>query len=240
MGSCVDTGVAFSISRGAKSDAEHRIPSTGRRAPIGTSVCGMDTESQDAHLSVRADDASGQAVPVPHRSVLAFVVVSGPPGSGKSILASGLASRLELPLFSKDTIKEALMDALGAADMEASRRLGSASIETLLALAHENGRGILESNWRASVSAEALGNLPGPVVEVFCDCAPHVSRLRYADRRDRHPGHFDAARINDDSLWSGEASRPVGGGWPVVVVDTSAPVDLDAVCGQIVAVAATT
>lgn len=208
--------------------------------PNGTSVCGIDAESQDARLSVRAYHASGQAVPVPDRSVLAFVVVSGPPGSGKSSLASALASRLELPLFSKDTIKEALMDALGAPDIEASRLLGFASIETLLALARENGRGVLESNWRASASAEALGRLPAPVVEVFCDCAPHVSRLRYADRLERHPGHFDAARINDDSLWSGEASRPVGGGWPVVVVDTSAPVDLDAVCGQIVAVVATT
>jgi predicted kinase len=87
---------------------------------------------------------------VPDRSVLAFVLVSGPPGSGKSTLASGLASRLELPLFSKDTIKEALMDALGAPDIETSRLLGSASTQTMLAVAHENGRGILESNWRAS------------------------------------------------------------------------------------------
>ena len=28
-------------------------------------------------------------------------------------------------------------------------------------------------------------------------------------RRERHPGHFDATRIGDDSLWSGEASRPI-------------------------------
>jgi predicted kinase len=187
---------------------------------------------------VRVGDASRQSVGVPDSSVLAYVVVSGPPGSGKSSLGSGLASRLELPLFSKDTIKEALMEALGAPDIEASRRLGSASIETLLALAHANGRRVLESNWRASASAEALGRLPGRVVEVFCDCPTQVCRQRYADRHERHPGHFDAARMNDDSLWSEEASRPVAEGWAVVIVDTTAPVDLHAVCAEIVAVAA--
>ena len=64
-------------------------------------------------------------------NVLAFVVVSGPPGSGKSSLASVLSKRFGLPLFSKDTIKEALMSALGAPHIEASRRLGAASIQVL-------------------------------------------------------------------------------------------------------------
>ena len=38
-----------------------------------------------------------------------FVVVSGPPGSGKSAVAEPLARELGLPLIAKDTIKEALM-----------------------------------------------------------------------------------------------------------------------------------
>jgi predicted kinase len=78
--------------------------------------------------------------------VVAFVIVSGPPGSGKSTLAQHLAHRLVLPLFAKDTIKEALMDALDVPDVATSRRLGAAAIETLLALARANGRGVLESN----------------------------------------------------------------------------------------------
>jgi predicted ATPase len=42
-----------------------------------------------------------------------LVLVTGPPGSGKTTLAVPLARRLELPLIAKDTIKEALFDALG-------------------------------------------------------------------------------------------------------------------------------
>ncbi len=157
-----------------------------------------------------------------------FVVVSGPPGSGKSTLAACLADRLALPLFAKDTIKEALMDSLGVPDIEASRRLGAAAVRTLLALAHENGGGVLESNWRASVSLDDLRALPGSIVEVFCDCDTVVSRARYASRgTTRHPGHFDAAWVDDDSLWTGEVSQPLDGGWPVLRVDTSAAVDVD-------------
>jgi predicted kinase len=170
--------------------------------------------------------------------VVAFVIVSGPPGSGKSTLAAQLASRLDLPLFSKDTIKEALMDALGVTDIATSRRLGAAAIETLLALARANGRGVLESNWRASVSRDELRTLPGQCVEVFCQCDGAISRERYAHRAsERHPGHFDDVRAVDDGLWLGDASHPVSGGWPVVTVDTSLPVNLDAVCAAVSALA---
>jgi predicted kinase len=43
-----------------------------------------------------------------------FVIVSGPPGAGKSSLAIPLAQRLGLPLLRKDHIKETLHDHLPA------------------------------------------------------------------------------------------------------------------------------
>ena len=42
----------------------------------------------------------------------AYVVVSGPPGSGKTTLAPRLAAELDLPLIAKDTIKQALLAVL--------------------------------------------------------------------------------------------------------------------------------
>ena len=156
-----------------------------------------------------------------------FVVVSGPPGSGKSTLAGPLAEELGLPLIAKDTIKEALMTALGAPDVEASRRLGVAAVHTMLAVAAASPIGaVIESNLRRSVAVGELGRLPGPIVEVFCRCDPDVSRARYVARTGtRHPGHFDEQRA-DGELWSGEAAEPVAGGWPVLEVDTDRAVDL--------------
>jgi len=61
-----------------------------------------------------------------------FVVVSGPPASGKSTLAPMLARELDLPLIAKDTIKDALMSVLPVPDVEASRQMGRAAVRAML------------------------------------------------------------------------------------------------------------
>ena len=64
-----------------------------------------------------------------------FVVVTGPPGSGKTTLATALAAEMRLPLFAKDTIKEVLMTVLPVPDVETSKKMGRAAIEIMFALA---------------------------------------------------------------------------------------------------------
>ena len=155
-----------------------------------------------------------------------FVVVSGPPASGKTTLARAIAPVLGLPLIAKDTIKQALMTVLPVADVAASRVVGRASVAALLAVAAESGGAVLESVWHRSYAVDDLRRLPGAVVEVFCRCDPVLTAKRYALRAgSRDAGHFDASRATGE-LWNDEVARPVAGGWPVIEVDTTGPVDV--------------
>lgn len=168
-------------------------------------------------------------------SVGRFVVVSGGPGCGKSTLAPALAERLGLPLIAKDTIKEALMSVLPVPDVETSRQLGRAAVAAMYALARANGRGVLDSVWHRSAALPDLAALPGQIVEVCCRCDPSVAASRY-DRRgvERMAGHFSADRTAEE-LWSPETTEPVGGGWPVIEVDTTGAVDVVALTARIAA-----
>jgi predicted kinase len=155
-----------------------------------------------------------------------YVVVSGPPASGKTTLASALAPALGLPLIAKDTIKQALMTVLPVPDVPASRMIGRTSVAALLAVAAEAPGAVLESVWHRSHAAAELGNLPGNLVEVFCRCDPAIAAERYARRAGtRAAGHFDAKRTIEE-LWNDDVARPVAGGWPVLEVDTTARVDI--------------
>ena len=168
------------------------------------------------------------------RASPSFIVVSGPPASGKSTLAPALAERLALPLVAKDTIKDALMSCLPVPDVEASRELGRAAVIAMLAVAADSPIGaVIESNFNRSVAAESLRTLPGPIVEVFCRCDRDVARHRYEARAgSRHAGHFDTIRTAEE-LWNDEVAQPVAAGWPLLEVNTNQPADMEAVVAAV-------
>lgn len=170
-----------------------------------------------------------------------FVIVSGPPASGKSTLAPVLARELGLPLVAKDTIKEALMSVLPVPDVDASREVGRAAVAAMLAVAAESPIGaVIESNFHRSLAAQDLGRLPGARVEVFCRCDRAVAHERHRARAGSRPaGHFDSARSLDE-LWNDEVAEPVAGGWPVVEADTDDPVDVARIVAFVRASTATT
>lgn len=163
-----------------------------------------------------------------------FVVVSGPPASGKSTLAPRLAAELGLPLIAKDTIKDALMSVLPVPDLATSRQIGGAAVRAMLAVAAASPVGaVIESNFHRSMALAELEALPGLVMEVFCRCDAAVAAQRYRQRAGtRHAGHFDDLR-EPGELWNDEVAEPVAGGWPLLEVDTNTPVDLVAVVTSI-------
>lgn len=135
------------------------------------------------------------------------VFVTGDPGVGKTHLAKMLGERFSLPVFSKDEIKEPLMDILGWTDKASTRRHGAASYEILCRIIRAEaaaGRSIIiespfpteESN-PITPTFEALQTETGfQAFEVLCTCEPNILYQRLIDRAaTRHTGHFDRERL---------------------------------------------
>ena len=160
-----------------------------------------------------------------------LVIVSGAPGAGKTTLGRTIATRLCLPFLSKDALKEAIGDELGApGDVPASQRLGLAAYRILYDVAGRilasGGGTVVESNFRRGVSEPDLR----PIVEladarlVHCSAAAATVQARYAERYargDRHPVHLDAQRADAlaDDLASGRF-EPLDLDVPTIVVAT--------------------
>lgn len=158
-----------------------------------------------------------------------FVLVGGWPASGKSTLSRGLADALGCDVLSKDEVKEALMDQLGAPDtVEESRRLGRAAVAAVLRVARGCRAAVIDSTW-FPYAAPMVRALPGPFVEVRCEVPVEIARERYR-RRSRDAGHLDSLRTEDE-LWG--APVPALGVGPLIRVDTSSPVDVEALAGRI-------
>ena len=167
-----------------------------------------------------------------------FVLVTGWPGSGKSTLAAALAGELGLPLLAKDEIKEALMDGFGRPETVAgSQRLGKAAVLAMLRTARTCPGAVLDSTW-FDYALPLARTLPGRLIEVHCTVPLDLARARYRARAGhRHAGHLDDAR-SDQELW-GEPCHPLALG-PVVVVDTSGPVDIAELAATLARVLAAT
>ena len=129
-----------------------------------------------------------------------LVVVSGPPATGKTALAERISKKFELPLLTKDSIKESLFDSLGWNDRECSKQLGVASVLLLFKLVET----MLEVRLSAVVESAFISEFDNPrfkdlrsrfvfhVLQIHCTADPDVVLARFRGREApgcRHPGH---------------------------------------------------
>jgi predicted kinase len=135
---------------------------------------------------------------------IVIVIVTGPPASGKSTLASRLAADLSLPAITKDGIKETLLEASGPVDVEESKHLGRAAWAVLWHVLEAElaaRRSVLvEGNFSAVDADPHLRRLGETfaftALQVHCFAPVDVLYERYEARiGERHPGHTDAARL---------------------------------------------
>jgi predicted kinase len=172
------------------------------------------------------------------------ILVNGLPASGKSTLGAALAAVLGCPFLSKDAVKEPLADLVGP--MIPGRALGGIAMDTVWAMAGAVEHGVvIDSVWVTAESREfvrrGLETAGSPrAVEVWCEVdratAEQRIRARYAPGAvpPRHRVHGSA----DELLAVRDALAPTAGPTglcPVVRVDTSGPVDFDALVPQLAA-----
>lgn len=128
------------------------------------------------------------------------IIISGPPGTGKTSLGKLIARELALPFFYKDQIKESLFDTLGWSDAAWSKKLGTASMEILYRLLEaqleSNASFVFEANFKPETDKPILQRLTSRYgtnfIELFCYAEPAVIVQRFNSRilhKRRHPGH---------------------------------------------------
>jgi predicted kinase len=168
-----------------------------------------------------------------------LVVVSGPPGAGKTSIGHRLADHLGLPFLNKDGFKEVLFDTLGWSDRDWSRRLGGASMLLLFHAADRllaaGASLVVEANFDAERSCQDLRSLQqrhsACACQIQCvgDGAVFLDRFRARDQSgERHPGHVDHATIDavEASIRRGRGQRLCLEG-PVIELDTTDLATLD-------------
>lgn len=157
-----------------------------------------------------------------------------------------------MPFISKDDIKENLFDSLRGnpqnsrgsrrgrtpvgklLELRTSRQLGGAAMNLLWRLAADCPSAVLEANFRSQSDYERqrVTELCQQPVEVYCRVPPDLAARRYTERgarADRHPVHV-VRSITADALAQFQEPFNLG---PVLEVDTTAPVDVDALAAQV-------
>lgn len=168
-----------------------------------------------------------------------LIIVSGPSCSGKSTLAKQIAKKFELPLMTKDEIKEIIFDNLGWSDREWSKKVGATSNRLLnyfLDVVMMSRQSIIiESNFKRDLDTKQIltkikkyGYIS---LQIMCQCDGKILLERFKKRSEsteRHPGHNDSKNYDEfrGMLLRGKLD-PLQIGGEIIVFDTTNLDELD-------------
>jgi glucokinase len=125
------------------------------------------------------------------------ILVNGPPASGKTTIAEGLAQYFHLPILARDAVQEALYDVIGTGDREYNRMLGRAGMAVIWSMLRHfpPDATVIIDAWCRYPPFDWLveGFKTAGIthfVEVFCWAPGEILAKRYLSRvGQRHTGH---------------------------------------------------
>lgn len=176
-----------------------------------------------------------------------LIIVSGPSCSGKSTLAKKISDKFELPLITKDGIKELIFDNLGWSDREWSKKVGGTSNKLLIyfldAMLISKRPVIIESNFKKEFDTdpilEKISKFGYSPLQIMCQCDGHILFNRFKKRSEsgeRHPGHNDSKNYDEfkEMLLKGKL-EPLEIGGEIITFDTTNfdSLDIDSVYNKI-------
>ncbi|HEV2412628.1 MAG TPA: AAA family ATPase [Candidatus Saccharimonadales bacterium] len=172
-------------------------------------------------------------------SPLTLILVTGLPASGKTVLSQKIAEAIQLPLISKDGIKEVLLDNLGWSDIQWSMKLGRTTYDLVFYFIERQLKGgsslIVESPFHPEFHNERLQELQKlyhfQCVQILCYANGKVLLERYKHRSqsiERHPGQDKAEDIAGfEAKMLKEKDRTLELKGPIIEVDTTDFVQID-------------
>lgn len=137
-----------------------------------------------------------------------IIIVTGRPAAGKSTLAKWLSQELQIPLVSKDSIREELFDRLGWKDRQWAQLLGRASVDMMFYFARaelEVGHSIIMDNsFHPPISTPRFKELKekynAASIQIVCNADRETLFQRFRSRAEtgkRHPGHGDTEVLEE-------------------------------------------